>query len=92
MKTQGDILHINKYVAQCLGLIIFMAGLAFALAFRPQPLDVKSAYTMLDARMNIVEMECKKPQTGHVQVTAKDVIDAVRGKPLEFVVKTKVES
>ena len=91
MKVEGNVLQINMHLAQCIGLIIFMSGLMIAFAFRPAPLDVKSAYTMLDARMSIVELECKKPQKGEVRVTAEDVLDAVRGKPLEFVVKTKVK-
>jgi hypothetical protein len=91
MKVEGDVLHINKHAAQFAGFIIFMTGLLISLAFRPELANSQEAMNNIEARIAMVGTACSKPQKGEVVVTAKDILDAVRGKPLEFVVKTKVK-
>lgn len=87
MKVVNDTLHINRHAAQFLGLCLFLAGVILSLAFRPEPMGFRE----FNARMEGIETSCAKPQKGAVTITAKDVLDAVRGKPLEFIVKTNVK-
>jgi hypothetical protein len=87
MKVINNELHINTHAAQFFGLCLFLTGMIFSLTFRPEPIN----YAEFTERLNTVEYVCERPQKGKVIITASDVLDAVRGKPLEFVVNTKIE-
>jgi hypothetical protein len=84
---------INKRHLQSLSFfVVFLLGVLFGIFFRPEgqyELAINS-YEQLQESLMFIGTECTRPQRGEVVVTGKDIINAVKGKPLQFVVSTSV--
>jgi hypothetical protein len=74
--------------------VVFLLGVLFGIFTRPtdQYQIAIDSYERLQESIVYVGSECAKPQTGEVVITGKDIINAVKGKPLQFVVSTSVSS
>lgn len=85
----------DQQVRRCAGFILFMSGLFLGVVMRPEPGPIDPYMLATDAiqtQMAVLAESCEKPQTGQVAITSDHVIDAIRGKKLEFIVNTTTGS
>lgn len=72
-------------------LLGFLAGSLTTFLFMTRTLDhavIEQNYANIEQKIAQVGQECARPQTGQVTVTSNEIVDAISGKELEFVVET----